>query len=104
MPAAKKALTAHRDLCRQLNWQIKQREGWIRNHCSFFCFVGPADSFFSPPQRKPIAESRKPEDSYAVSVTDTTNSPPLRLPPTSSMDGSGDSVRVSNSAPLYNHG
>ena len=93
MTVAKKALTAHRDLCRQLNWQIKQREGWIRNYCSFFCFVGPADSFFSPPQRKPIAESLKPETSYAVSHSNTPNVAPSHQPPTSSKDGLGDSPR-----------
>ena len=104
MPAAKNALKAHRALCEQLNWQIRQREGWIRNNCSFFCFVGPADTFRSALQHKPLAEIPKPAPSYEVSPRDTANTTPLQSSSYTSMDGNGASMAVSDSGLLYNHG
>lgn len=48
----------HANICSQLNWEIQQEERRIREHCSFFAFVGPASAFRRPRQ---ITESIKTE-------------------------------------------
>jgi|SRR6185312_1609100 len=92
---------SHRMLCEQLNWQIRQREGFIRNRCSFFCFVGPVESFPWPPQvSKPLIgvniSAGRPDSSEGsdeISHSDISVLARSHFPPTSSMDGLRDSPR-----------
>lgn len=77
------AIQLHRDVCALLNWQIKQREAFIRKNCSFFAFFGAADSFPFPPQANRArlgsevgaTHARKPEGSYVIPRCETQAEP-----------------------------
>jgi hypothetical protein len=54
---SKNALKRHRQLCEQINDDIRREDARILKQCRFFVFVGPVETFRSPRQNKrlPIA-------------------------------------------------
>lgn len=68
---AKLELKRHWNICSQLNWEIQQEQRRVRERCSFFAFVGPAEAFRPPRQ---ITESIKTE---AVGIVRIPRSAPL---------------------------